>query len=123
MTPRFSVIVPVRDAARYLDDCVGSILSQDFTDLEMLLVDDCSTDGSADVIAAITDPRVRAFRTPHSRGPGPARELALDAATGQYVVFLDSDDLLVPGALASLDRGIVELDEPDIVLYDHTRLS
>ena len=105
--PTVSVIVPVWNAERTLDRCVQSILSQPLRagTLACLLVDDGSTDRSGELCDeyARRDARVRVLHRENG-GPSPARNAALDVCEGEYVVFLDSDDTLRPGALqAALD--------------------
>ena len=107
---RYSVIIPVWNAARTLRDCLESVLAQTCPDWECLCADDGSDDGSAGLIDgyAARDGRFRALHLPH-RGPGPARNAALDAARGDYVVFADADDLLKPDALASLSDATADV--------------
>ena len=98
---RFSVIVPVYRTGEYLDRCVRSVLSQSCPDLELILVDDCSPDHCGklcDEYAAL-DPRVRVIHMPVNVGLGFARNAGLDAALGDFILFLDSDDWLCPEAL------------------------
>lgn len=92
-SPEISVIVPVYNTEKYLRRCVDSILAQTYTDFELLLIDDGSTDGSpaiCDEYAAL-DPRVRVFHKPNG-GVSSARNLGLDHARGQWITFVDSDD-------------------------------
>lgn len=93
--PTISVIVPVYNVEPYLRRCVDSILAQTFSDLEILLVDDGSTDGSPAICDEYTgkDSRVKAFHKPNG-GLSSARNLGLDAAAGQYIAFVDSDDYI-----------------------------
>lgn len=100
---RVSVIVPVYNAERWLEACIDSILAQTFTDFELLLVNDGSCDGSGDICRryASLDGRIRFFDTPN-RGVSAARNLALDNARGEYVVFVDADDYVLPDHLALL---------------------
>lgn len=99
-SPRLSVIVPVYNAAPYLEESVQSVLNQTLTDIEILLVDDKSTDGSAEICdrLATADARIKAFHMPENKGPGVARNVALDYADGDYCTFMDSDDLVHPEA-------------------------
>lgn len=103
MKPAVSIIVPVYNAARSLFRCVDSVLEQKFSDFELLLVDDGSSDGSADACDAYAraDDRVRVFHQKNS-GVSAARNLALGAASGEFVQFLDSDDWLSPDATGLL---------------------
>ena len=94
-----SVIVPVYNAEKTLVSCLGSVLHQPFEDIEVLAVDDGSTDQSLALLREIAarDGRVRVFAQDNS-GVAAARNLALKHAVGTYVQFVDSDDLLAPDA-------------------------
>lgn len=94
---RISVIVPVYNVAAYLPQCLDSILAQDHEDLEVLVVDDGSTDGSAEICDryAQQDGRVRVIHQKNA-GAAAAKNTALRAATGTYLSFVDSDDYLQP---------------------------
>ena len=98
-----SVIVPVYNVELYLQECLGSILLQTGVDMEVICVDDGSSDGSAEILKKIakSDPRVRII-TQENFGQSAARNRALDAAVGKYVCFVDSDDMLAEDALATL---------------------
>lgn len=91
--PQISVIVPVYNAEKWLRRCVDSILAQTFTDFELLLIDDGSTDGSPAICDeyAVKDSRVRVFHKPNG-GVSSARNLGLDHALGEWICFVDSDD-------------------------------
>ena len=93
--PKVSVIVPVYNVERYLGECLDSILGQTLKDIEVLCVDDGSTDGSAAILAdyAAKDSRVRLFASPHA-GAFRAREVGVKAAMGEFFYFMDADDLL-----------------------------
>ncbi|MFE5028778.1 CDP-glycerol glycerophosphotransferase family protein [Streptomyces sp. NPDC056656] len=121
--PRFSVIVPVYKVQAYLHACLESVLEQSCSDLEVIAVDDCSPDASgaiADEFAA-RDQRVRTVRLPENVGLGRARNAGLEHATGDYVLFLDSDDTLTPGALQAITDRIEETGGPDVLVYDYAR--
>lgn len=99
-----SVIIPVFNTEQYLDRCLDSVLGQTFEDLEVICVDDVSTDGSATLIArrAGKDSRLRYLRQEANAGPGKARNRGIEAATGNYVYFLDSDDWIEPDFLSRM---------------------
>ncbi len=92
-----SVIVPVYNVEPYLAGCLDSILSQTYRDLEILLIDDGSTDRGGTICDeyAAKDPRIRVFHT-ENRGLSAARNRGLDEAKGEYVGFVDSDDRIDP---------------------------
>ncbi len=92
------------NSGKYLEECVNSALAQNDIDCEVVIVDDGSSDGS-DLLAermAQADPRIRFFRTPSNRGPGGARNIALEQMQGDWYAVLDSDDLLEPDRSARL---------------------
>lgn len=103
LSPLISVIVPVYNAARYLSRCVDSILQQTFTDFELLLVDDGSTDRSGAICAAYCDrdPRCKGVHLAHG-GVSRARNAGLEQATGAYIAFIDADDYVHPQYLEIL---------------------
>jgi glycosyltransferase involved in cell wall biosynthesis len=121
--PAFTVIVPVRDVADYLTSCLDSVLEQGFDAVEVIAVDDGSTDGSPALLRerSARDARVRVLHTTEPLGPGPARNLALVEASAPYVLFLDGDDTLTPGSLAAIDARIGEAGEPDVVMFGFAR--
>lgn len=115
---RLSIIIPVYNAEEYLDRCLVSIMEQSFSSYEVILVDDGSTDSSPLICDrySSTDPR---FRTIHKMNGGvsSARNAGLDLAKGEFVMFVDSDDVLLPDALERMLEGV--LDE-DLVLGGFT---
>lgn len=104
-----SIIVPVYNARRYLQKCLASVFKQTYTDFEVLLVDDGSTDTSPEICTALarTDARIRCLTQPHE-GVSAARNTALLAAKGEYLFFLDSDDELHPCCLEWLHREMTK---------------
>ncbi len=101
--PAISVIVPFYNVEEYLAECLDSLLAQDFGDVEVLLVDDGSPDGSRAIAEDYVrrDPRVRLLTRPNG-GLGAARNTGVRAARGSFLTFVDSDDLVPPGALRVL---------------------
>ena len=101
--PLISVVVPVYRVEKYLDHCIQSIAAQTYPNLEILLVDDGSPDGSGAICDrwAEKDSRIRVFHKQNA-GAGAARNTALDAAAGELIAFVDSDDYLQPNMYAHL---------------------
>lgn len=96
----FSIVIPVYNRERWITRCLDSVASQDFRDIEIIVVDDGSSDRSVERVLAHPDPRIRLIRHPVNRGMCPTRNTGIAAATGQWVMALDSDDEFVPGALS-----------------------
>jgi CDP-glycerol glycerophosphotransferase len=124
--PRISVVVPIYDVEPYLDDCLRSLQAQTATDLEVVMVDDGSHDAGPDIAAryAETDPRFRLIRQANG-GLGRARNVATEAASGELLTFVDSDDKLPPDAFArltqALDRSGADFATGNIHRFDATR--
>lgn len=90
--PRVTVVIPAYNAARTVAATVQSVLNQSVDDLEVLIVDDGSTDSTSSIIKALPDPRVRLVQQ-NNRGVAAARNVGVNEARGKYIAFLDSDDL------------------------------
>lgn len=119
-----SVIVPVYNVEKYLGQCVESILGQTYPHLEVILVDDGSTDGSGKLCDAYAaqDPRVKVVHQ-LNKGLSGARNSGLPLATGEYIVYVDSDDWLEADALEQCVRSLVEHSQPDILMYGYYRAT
>lgn len=97
-----SIITPAYRAARFIDDTVRSVLAQDYEKWEMLIVDDCSPDDTAERVThwSQRDSRVKLIRQPRNAGPAAARNAAIAASKGRWIAFLDSDDQWMPGKIS-----------------------
>ena len=115
----FSVVIPVYNVKDYLEKCVDSVLAQDCGDYEIILVDDGSTDGVSPEICdryALANPdRIRVIHQ-ENQGLGGARNTGLEAARGEYLFFVDSDDRIVPHALSYLE-GQIRQTHADMYLF------
>lgn len=110
-----SVIVPIYNVEPYLRQCIDSIVSQTYTNLEILLIDDGSTDGSGKIADSYDDPRIRVFHTENC-GLSAARNLGLDNAHGEYISFVDADDWIDEDLL---DLAFHYISDADIVCYSN----
>ncbi|CAL9533923.1 bifunctional glycosyltransferase/CDP-glycerol:glycerophosphate glycerophosphotransferase [Streptomyces sp. enrichment culture] len=121
--PRFSVVVPVHKVQGYLHACLDSVLGQSYRDIEVIAVDDRSPDGCGAILDAYAarDERVRVLHLPENVGLGRARNAGLPHASGDYLLFLDSDDTLTPGALRALADRLDETGDPDVLVFDYAR--
>ncbi len=98
--PIVSIVVPVFNGAQTIERALRSVLAQTWPDLEVLVIDDCSRDRSADIVAAIDDPRVHLIRLAANGGAARARNLGVATASGRYCAFLDADDYWHPEKVA-----------------------
>lgn len=122
MRPMVSIIVPIYNAEQYLRRCVDSILNQEYTNYELLLVNDGSTDASGDICEEYgdQDPRVIVIQKENT-GVSDSRNRALDRARGKYLQFLDSDDWITPDATRLFVRAAEEYG-CDMVISDFYRV-
>ena len=114
---KISVIIPVYNVAEYLPKCLESILGQSFYDMEIICVNDCSSDKSLDILKdfAKRDERVKVFSNEKNIGGALSRNVGLDKATGEYIYFMDSDDWLEPDYLEVMLKTI-EKAGTDVIL-------
>ena len=118
---KVSIIVPVYNAEKYLSDCINSLINQTYKNIEMILIDDGSTDNSgviSDEVAKI-DKRIKVYHT-ENRGVSAARNLALSKLTGEYLTFVDSDDWVDEEYIEYLLKGIIE-NKVDVAMCNHYR--
>lgn len=118
-----SVIIPVYNTAEYLDECIRSIVDQEFSDLEILMIDDCSTDGSSKLLDewGEKDSRITVIHNACNSGVSASRNIGLQKAKGEYIAFVDSDDWLEPNFYSELLRQI-EITGADIVFGGYKRI-
>ncbi|SFT99796.1 glycosyltransferase [Halomonas saccharevitans] len=118
MQPLVSVIVPIYNVASYLDCCLNSIRGQSYQRLEIIMVEDCSTDDSVSLAERhLVDPRVRLLRHARNAGLSAARNTGIEAATGDFVLFVDSDDAIAP-ALVKSCLTHAQASGADVVVFD-----
>jgi len=125
MRPWLSILIPFHNVEEYLGACLASVLAQELEQVEVVALDDCSTDRSLALlqeIAARSVHPIRIVRHERNQGVSAARNTLLDAARGRYVWFLDSDDALSEGAVEGL-RRVVDAHHPDLVLCDFSKLG
>jgi glycosyltransferase involved in cell wall biosynthesis len=108
---RFSVVIPAFNRERELPRAVSSCLAQEYPSLEVIVVDDGSNDATVQSVSGFPDPRLRVIRHTVNRGQGAARNTGVRSAKGDWVVSLDSDDELLPDALATLHRHILRFGD------------
>jgi glycosyltransferase involved in cell wall biosynthesis len=110
--PRIAVVIPVHNRRLVVQRAIESVLRQDLTDFELVVVDDGSTDGSADVVAAISDKRIRLIREDVQRGGNSARNRGFRETNAPIVAFLDSDDEYLPHKLSTVVAAFDQ--QPDL---------
>lgn len=123
MAPYFSLILPIYNVAPYLKRCMDSILSQNFKDYEIILVDDGSTDDSPKICDAYAQ-NLSNVRVIHKTNGGlsSARNAGLEIARGEYIWWIDSDDWIEPGALEQLHIATCK-EKPDVIKFHYSRVE
>lgn len=109
--PAISIIIPIYNVEQYLERCLSSVKNQDFTDFEVIMIDDGSSDGSNKIAQAYADSDIR-FRlyTNENLGASKTRNLALGYSRGKYISFVDSDDYIAPNFLSALYSEAIKTD-------------
>lgn len=121
-TRNFSIIIPVFNAEKTICRCLDSIMVQTNPSFEVLLIDDCSTDQSREIISNYVekDKRFRMFFNDRNSGPSAARNYALKIAQGDFIVFVDSDDYVLPEWLETIEEKFNNTNS-DIVYFEYFR--
>lgn len=120
----FSIIIPCFNSEAYLRKCLDSILKQDFYDFEIVAIDDGSTDGTAQILEEY-NMKFEHFYIYHFINAGVAisRKRGITLSTGEYIIFVDSDDTINPQLLSNLQKAIFANDKPDLLRYQANLVS
>lgn len=120
--PFISIIIPVYNIKDYIEDCLTSVLNQDLANLEIILVNDGSTDGSQEICEAYSRKHSHIkLVNKQNGGLSDARNNGILRASGEYILFVDGDDLIAENTLGSLAEYTVTQGKPDIVLFDYVK--
>ena len=116
MNPFFSVVIPIYNAEKYLHNCISSITATSFTDYEIILVNDGSTDKSPTLCDELSfnNEKIKVIHK-NTGGAASARNEGIKAARGEYLIFIDADDFIREGSLEEIKNFIKKNDYPDLV--------
>lgn len=114
---KFSIIIPVYNTEKFLHACIDSVLAQKFADFELILVDDGSTDSSGRICDEYKDPRIKVIHRENS-GVSVARNIGINAASGEYMMFVDADDTISPHTLTVCDKTVCD---SDLLMFSYAR--
>ena len=115
---KFSIIVPTYNREKYINRCIDSVLNQEYTDLELIIIDDGSTDNTENIISKYDDKRIKYFKNTN-HGIGYSRNFGIDKSTGDYIFFLDSDDYIEEDMLIKISK---EIKNNDILIFDYKEI-
>ncbi|MEM9424411.1 MAG: glycosyltransferase family 2 protein, partial [Spirochaetota bacterium] len=120
MAPKVSIIIPVYNTGEYLKECLDSVCAQSEPDIEMIVVDDASTDGSGEVLTAYAqkDQRITAVRHPQNKRQGGARNTGIQMAQGTWLLFVDSDDTIRRDCVEILLELAERYPGADLIMHD-----
>lgn len=135
-TPTLTVFTPVYNCQEYIQETIDSVLNQTFTDFEYLIVDDCSTDNTVELIEQYSDPRIRLIKNETNKGISYNRNIGIEESKGIYLAMLDGDDIALPTRLEKqvlfLERnndfgivgtGVINMDSKGIALEDDIQFN
>jgi glycosyltransferase involved in cell wall biosynthesis len=112
---KYSVLLPTRNGGDFLENCIGTILDQPYDDIELIVSDNANTDNTQDILASISDPRLKIIRTEESVSVTENWNRALNASSGDYILMVGDDDCLLPGYFKRMDQILEKYDYPDCV--------
>ncbi len=95
MNSKVSVIIPMYNSEKYIEKCINSVIEQTYNNIEILIINDCSTDSSLNIVKNIKDERIKVITFTENKGVSIARNEGINLATGDYICFIDSDDFWV----------------------------
>ena len=106
--PRVSIVIPLYNAGTFIIECIESILQQTFEDFEIIIVNDCSTDRSVEFVQRYSDSRIRLIHNSQNLGANITRNVGIEHSHGEFIFFMDADDVMLPKMLETLIQAIEE---------------
>ena len=115
---KLSIIIPTYNRSKYITKCLSSVLNQTYKNIEVIIIDDGSTDNTEEIIKTFNDERIRYFKNTN-HGIGYSRNFGIEKATGDYIFFLDSDDYINSD---SVDKMLKNINDNDILIFDYKEI-
>lgn len=112
--PLVSIVIPTFNSAPYLAEALNSVLDQDYPHIEILVIDDGSTDNTTSILEPFFD-RIRYFKQPNWGGPSRPRNVGIENASGEFIAFFDSDDIMLPGKVSRSAKVLIDHQDIDFV--------
>lgn len=121
--PYFSLIMPTKNRAYLISKSIESAINQTFNDWELIIIDDHSTDKTAETVKSYQDPRIKYYRLTKGTGPSAARDFGIKKARGEWIVLTDSDDISYPDRLQLIYEHIIKNPDVDVIYGDSETLK
>jgi len=119
---KISVIIPMYNSAKYIEECVQSVLNQTYKNIELIIVDDMSSDNSVEIVERFDDDRIKLIKLAKNVGAALARNRGIDEATGECICFIDSDDYWIADKLEKQIR-FIEKNDYTFIYSDYAYLN
>lgn len=116
-----SIIIPVYNKEKYIRDCINSILAQTFTNFEIIIINDGSTDNTIKILKSFKDSRIKLINT-NNNGVSTARNIGINHASGEYITFIDGDDTIDPDYCEKIANEILKYDYPDLLILGFKKI-
>lgn len=121
-----SVIITIYNTSQYIERCINSLINQNLDEVELIFIDDCSTDSSLEVLQKCLkdnkSPNIHIIENQNNLGSGETRNIGIRKATGEYLIFIDSDDYVSEDYIAKLKQTISN-SKSDIIIFDYTEIN
>src|SRR5690625_639570 len=118
--PLVTIIIPVYNVEKYIEECINSILEQTYSNIEIIAIDDGSTDNSLKILKQYSSDKLYIYKHDKNKGQAAARNLGIEVSNGEYILFVDSDDLIRKDAVEIL---IMEMQKNDVSLIRFNAIS
>lgn len=112
---RFSIIIPAYNVEKYIERCIESVKNQTFNSYEIIIIDSVSNDNTVEILKKYVSDNTKIFQQKNNLGPGGARNVGLNKATGEYILFLDADDYLNNDMVLESLNNTISCSKPDVV--------
>lgn len=121
INPFYSIIIPCYNCEHFISKCINSILSQNYSNYEIIVINNCSTDNTISIVKSFKSKKIKIFDC-NIKGVSNARNMGIEKSTGDYCIFVDSDDFLSPGAF-ELINGYLNDNLPDIIYFNYYKYN
>jgi glycosyltransferase involved in cell wall biosynthesis len=120
--PFFSIVIPLYNKESFIENTIKSVLNQRYTDFELVIINDCSTDSSLELVSRFDDPRIKIITHQKNKGLSASRNTGIQNAAADYIAFLDADDLWKPNFLSEIHQLITDFPEASLFATNYEEI-